>query len=259
MAQSKKLNIQMTKQDISQEQVENTSKDADVVIRTEQALDEELGVEGPEAPMPCPDSNAEANIHVEIRKADEKVHKYLEIVHHVETKQNEPSHAHLFRNKEHEKTVMCKASDGFYAKQPSGPEGSSVSRVTSNIEMTYLHKKDEEKVDKYRYMTLDQDRKRREDLGRYEALCASSTCVIEHSPANENHSAILATSGAENLLNTCTDDACVEVMTENGNSSDASGGDYEEPDVVNSERPPVPGRSPQGVTPGEISDYQELQ
>ena len=240
MAQSRKLNNEMTCQDMAKEDVENTCKDDDVVIKTEQSLDEELHVGGPELPMPCPGSYADANIHVEIQNADEKVHKYLEIEHHVETKQSESSHADLFQNKENEKPVPCKAS---------------VLGVTPNIEMTYLHKKDEEKVDKYRYMTLDEDRKRREDLGRYEALCASSTCVNVQPPAQESNSALGSTSAAENLN---TDDTFDEVMPNNENSSDASGGDYEEPDVVNLEGPPVPGRSPQGVTPREISDYQEL-
>ena len=158
---------------------------------------------------------------------------------------------------EHEKQVPRKASDGFCAKQPCGPGSSSVLGVTQNIEMTYLHKKDDEKVDKYRYMTLDQDRKRREDLGRYEAPCTSSTCINEQPPAQESHSALGATCAAESLLN--TDDAYDEVMTENGNSSDTSGGGYEEPDVVNLEQPQVPERSPQRATSGEISDYQELQ
>ena len=271
MAESKKLNTEMINQENGQEEVDNTSKDDDdVMIKTEQSLDEELHVELPEAPVPCPcfdgsyderlpapesSVSAEANLHLEKRKADEKVHKYLEIVHHVKTKQNESPDADLFRNKEHEKQMPCKASDGFSAKHPCGPGSSSVLGVTQNIEMTYLHKKDDEKVDKYRYMTLDQDRKRREDLGRYEVPCTSSTCVNEQPPAQESHSALGATSAAESLLN--TDDAYDEVMTENGNSSETSGGGYEEPDVVNLERPPVPGRSPQPATPGEISDYQE--
>ena len=143
MAQSKKLNTEMINQEMGQEEVDNTSKDDDdVIIKTEQSLDEELHVELPEAPVPCPcfdgsyderlpapesSVSAEANLNLEKRKADEKVHKYLEIVHHVKTKQNESPDADLFRNKEHEKQVPRKASDGFCAKQPCGP-GSSCFR-----------------------------------------------------------------------------------------------------------------------------------
>ena len=148
----------------------------------------------------------------------------------------------------------------FEAECFPAKKSTSASAATKNIniEMAYLHKKDEEKVDKYRYMTLDQDSKRREDLGRYKSLsvpCMSSVRVNDR----ESRSDSGASPASENPFN--TDQEYDEVMTENEISSDTCPGGHEEPDVVNSERPPVPGRSQsQRVTSatGETSVYQEL-
>ena len=155
-----------------------------------------------------------------------------------------------------EEPIPCTSLDKFNTKMPLAKEGTSASAATRNIsiEMTYLHKKNEEKVDKYQYMTLDEDSKRREDIGRYEAPCTSTTGVNVRPAARERHSALEASSAADNEY----DDVLIE--SENSSVPDASG--YEEPDVVNSERPPVPPRSQsrrETSTPGETSVYQELE
>ena len=99
-------------------------------------------------------------------------------------------------------------------------------------------------------MTLDEDRKRREDIGRYEAPCTSTDGVNERPAAQDIHSALEATDIEDDVL----------IESENSSVPDEPG--YEEPDVVNSERPPVPGRShSQRVTstPRDTSLYQELE
>ena len=134
----------------------------------------------------------------------------------------------------------------FNTKRLLAKESMSASGATKNIsiEMTYLHKKDEEKVDKYRYMTLDEDSKRREDLGRCDAPCTSSTGVNVRPAAQECRFALDSTSSEYD-----------DVVIESTNSSDTSPGGYEE-------RPPVPGRSHsrwETSTQGETSVYQELK
>ena len=212
-----------------------------------------------------PASGATPNIEmVYLDKADEKVEKYLEILPDVKTKQEEISDVDIARNEEHEDLVSCKPPDIFDAKQPPASGSSSVLGV-AHIETTYLHKMDEEKVDKYRYMTLDEDAKAKEGLGRYKTLsvpCTSSDGVNELPPSRESGSDPGATSAAENLMH--TDDDYDDVVIESENSSEADPGDYEEPDVLDSEQPPVPERrGSQGLTPdqtstsGETSVYQE--
>ena len=203
-----------------------------------------------------PTSGATPNIEMMyLHKADEKVEQYLELVDDAMIKKD-----NLSEKGHHEvgdeEPKPCTSLDKFNTKMPLAKESTSASAATKNIsiEMTYLHKKNEEKVDKYRYMTLDEDRKRREDIGRYEALCTSTAEVNERHAAQESHSSLQATTATDNEY----DDVLIE--SENSSVPDASG--YEEPDVVNSEPPPVPGRShSQQVTstPGETSVYQELQ
>ena len=176
-----------------------------------------------------------------LHNADEKV-EYLEIVDDVMVKKEKGHHGGE-DEEPNSKRLLAK-------------ESTSATAAIKNIsvEMTYLHKKDEEKVDKYRYMTLDEDRKRREDIGRYEAPCAPSTGDNERPAPKERHSTLEATSTADNEH----DDVLIE--SENSSVPDEPG--YEEPDVVKSERPPVPGRSHSRrvtSTPGETSVYQELQ
>ena len=92
-------------------------------------------------------------------------------------------------------------------------------------------------------MTLDQDSKRREDIGRYEAPCPSTTGVSVRPAAQESHSSSIA------------DNEYDDVLTESEKSSVPDARGYEGPDVVNSQRPPVPRRSHsrQATTPGETS------
>ena len=206
-----------------------------------------------------PASGATPNIEmVYLDKADEKVEKYLEILPDVKTKQEEISDVDIVRNEEHEDLVSCKPPEIFHAKEPPASGSSSVLGV-AHIEMTYLHKMDKENVDKYRYMTIDEDAKAKEGLGRYKALsvpCTSSDGVNELPPSRESGSDPGATSTAENLMH--TDDDYDDVVIESENSSEADPGDYEEPDVLNSEQPPLPERSgSQGLTPGETSTSGE--
>ena len=184
---------------------------------------------------------------------DKKEDKYLEIIDDVMIQKEILSDAGT--NESAAEQSISFAFVKFEAERFPPPKSTSGSAVTKNtsIEMTYLHKKDEEKVDKYRYMTLDQDGKRREDLGRYKSLSVPCMSSVN---ARESSSTSGASPASENLLNTHEYD---EVMTENENSSP---GAYEEPDVVNSERPPVPGRSHSRrvtSTRGEISVDEELQ
>ena len=244
-------NIEMTYLDVSDRKVEKKS----------------------EKPMPCrssdgfyaeqllsseciPTSRVTPNIDMTyLHKADEKVEKYLELVDDAMIKKDNLS-VEGHHEVGDEEPIPCTSLDKFNTKMPLAKESTSASAATRNvsIEMTYLHKKNEEKVDKYRYMTLDEDSKRREDIGRYEAPCTSADGVNEHPAAQERHSALEASSAADNEY----DDVLIE--SENSSIPDAPG--YEEPDVVNSERPPVPGRSHSRrvtSTPGETSVYQELQ
>ena len=196
-----------------------------------------------------------------MNKNDEKVHKYLEIVHDNKTEKKRSSYEDQHESVP-EEPVACTTAK-LTAKLRPAPERSSPSTATLNIEMTYLHKKDEEKVEMCRYMTLDDDAKRMEDLDRYEAPCyhgTSTAGVSERPAAHEGHLALGVTPNAENFLN--TGDEYDEVMTESENSSDTSPVGYEDPDVVNSERPSVLGRSySRRVTSatGETPVYEELQ
>ena len=227
-------------------------KDDRKIEKTKQAKPSDEDPEGykeAEKPMPCRSSdgfyaewlsasenslNPGATPNVEMRymhNTDEKEDKYLEIIDDVMIQKEILSDVDT--NESAAEQPMSFALVKFEAERFPAPKSTSGSAVTknTNIEMTYLHKKDEEKVDKYRYMILDQDSKRREDLGRYKSLpvpCVSSV------NARESSSSSRAGPPAENLLNT---DEYDEVMTENENSSP---GGYEEPGVVNSERPPVP-------------------
>ena len=255
-------NIEMTYLDMSERKVKKTKQE-------NSSEKEPDGHEESEKPMPCtssdgfyaerlpsseisPTSRVTPNIDMTyLHKANEKLEKYLEIIDDV-TIRKEKSH----HESGDEKPIPCTSLDKFNTKMPLAKESTSASTATKDIsiEMTYLHKKNEEKVDKYRYMTLDEDSKRREDIGRYEAPCTSADGVYERPAAQERHSALEASSAADNEY----DDVLIE--SENSSVPDARG--YEEPDVVNSERPPVPGRShSQQVTstPGETSVYQELQ
>ena len=259
-------NREMTYLDMGDRKVEKTKQE-------NSSEKEPEGHEESEKPMPCrssdgfyaerlpasessPTSWATPNIEIMyLHKADEKVEQYLELVDDVMIKKDNLSEKGHHEGGD-EEPIPCTSLDKFNTKMPLAKEGTSVSAATKNIsiEMTYLHKKDEEKVDKYWYMTLDEDSKRREDIGRYEALCTSTDGVNERPAAQERHSDLEATSAADKKY----DDVLIE--SENSSVPDASG--YEEPDVVNSERPPVPGRSHSRrvtSTPGETSVYQELQ
>ena len=253
--ESSPTNVKMPCLDKDDRKVEKTKQ--------EKSLDEDLyGYKESEKPMECRTSDAfcserlpdpESSLtpcvtpNVEMtymHKTGKKEQKYLEIIDDVMVyKENVSGEGpHESRAEEPMSLTFVK----FKPKRFSVQEGTSVSAVTKNIniEMTYLHKKDEEKVDKYRYMTLDEDRKRREDMGRYKSLSVPCMSSVN---ARESHSASGASPASENLN---TDDEYDQVMTENENSSDPEAGGYDEPEVVNSERPPVP-------TGGEI--YQELQ
>ena len=225
------------------------------------------GNEEPEAPMPCTSSGgftverlsaSESSLtgqtpNVEmthLHKAEEKIEKYLELVDDFMIK-NEKSSDEVQHGSGAEELMSCTSSAKFNSEL--SPFGLGATPKIS-IEMTYLHKKDEEKVDKYRYMTLDDDLKRRENEGRYETPCTSTAEVNERPAAQESHSSLETTSATDNKY----DDVLIE--SENSSVPDASG--YEDPNVVNSERPPVPGRSHSRrvtSTQGETSVYQELQ
>ena len=174
-----------------------------------------------------------------LHEAEEKIEKYLELVDDFIIK-NEKSSDEVQHESGAEELMSCTSSAKINSELFLVGLGAT---PKISIEMTYLHKKDEEKVEKYRCMSLDDDLRRREDISRYETPCASTAEVNERPAAQENHQ---------------YDDVLIE--SENSSVPDARG--YEEPDVVNSERPPVPGRShSQRVTstPGETSVYQELQ
>ena len=189
-----------------------------------------------------------------LHKSDERVEKYLELVDDVmieKEKLSEKGHHEVGD----EEPISCRSLDKFI-KRPLTKESISVSAASKSfsVEMTYLHKKDEERVDKYRYMPLDQDSKRREDIGRYKAPCTPTNGVNERPAAQERHSTLEASSAADNEY----EDVLIE--SENSSVPDASG--YEDIDVFNSELPPVPERSHSRrvtSTPGETSVYQELQ
>ena len=262
-------NIEMTYLNMSDRNLEKTKQ--------ENSREKEPdGHEESEKPMPCrssdgsyaerlpasessPTSGVTQNIDMTyLHKADERVEKYLELVDDVMIEKEKLSDEGQQKSRT-EEPMPSTSLEKFNTQMPKYPftKGiTSASAATKNIsiEMTYLHKKDEEKVDKYRYMTLDEDSKRREDIGRYEAPCTSADGANEHPAAQERHSAQEASSAADNEY----DDVLIE--SEISSVPDASG--YEEPDVVNSERPPVPRRShSQRVTstPGDTSVYQELQ
>ena len=259
-------NIEMTYLDMSDRKVEKTKQENSPEKKPD-------GHEESEKPIPCtssdgfyaerlpssessPTSGVTPNIDMMyLHNPDEKAEKYLEIVDDVmieKEKLSEKGHHEVGD----EEPIPCTSLDKFNTKMPLAKESTSASAATRNIsiEMTYLHKKNEEKVDKYRYMPLDQDSKRREDIGRYEEPCTSTDVVNERSAAQERHSTLEASSAADNEY----DDVLIE--SENSSVPDARG--YEEPDVANSERPPVPGRSHSRrvtSTPGETSVYQELE
>ena len=259
-------NREMTYLDMSDRKVEKTKQ--------ENSLEKEPeGHEESEKPMPCrssdgfyaeqlhtsessPTSRVSPNIDMTyLHKADERVEKYLELVDDGMIEKEKLSEKGPHEGAD-EVPTPCTYLDKFNIKRPLTKESISVSAISKSIsvEMTYLHKKDEEKVDKYRYMPLDQDSKRREDIGRYKALCTPTNGVNERPGAQERHSTPEASSAADNDY----DDVWIE--SENASVPDARG--YEEPDEMNSERPPVPERShSQRVTstPGETSVYQELQ
>ena len=81
------------------------------------------------------------NIELEMQTAGEKVHKYLEIVHDVSTKQEESSD-NVLQTGGPDEPVPSMSSDRFN-EWPPMPESSSVLGATANIEMKY------KKVPKY--------------------------------------------------------------------------------------------------------------
>ena len=229
------------------------------------------------APESCPTSTSSQNVEMTyFRKANE-TEEHLEIVDDVKTMKASSDVNLVGGYKESKKTVPCRSSDEFNVEWPLVPESSSAFGSTKNINVKMTYKKGEEKVDMNRYMILDDDLKRREDLGRYKSLsvpCSSAGRGNELSPAREGDSASGANSAAETLLN--TDDEYDDVLIENENSDqdeyeepdEVHSGHpsvppsvgYEEPDVINSEQPPTPGsnRSP-SVTSATTSFYQELK
>ena len=225
------------------------------------------------APESCPTSTSTQNVEMTyFRKANETEEKHIEIVDDVKNMKADSSNVDLGGYKESEKTVPCRSSDEFNVEWPLAPESISAlgSAININIRMTY--KKGEENVERCRYMSIDEDSKRKEDLGRYEALsvpCTSSAGGNERLPARER-----AISAAETVRN--TDEEHDDVMIENENSDqdeyeepdEAYSGrsfvpppdGYEDPDVIDSEQPPTPGssRSP-SVTSATTSPYQEVK
>ena len=231
------------------------------------------GHEESEKPMPCRSSNGSyaerlpasessptsgltLNIDMTyLHNPDEKVEKYLELVDDAMIKNEELSEKGLHEVGD-EEPIPCTSLDKFNTKMPLAKESTSASTATTNIsiEMTYLHKKNEGKVDKNRYMPLDQVSKRSEDIGRYEAPCTSTTGVNERPASQERHSTLDASSAADNEYD--------DVLIESENSSVPGASGYEEPDMVNSELPPVPGRIHSRrvtSTPQDTSVYQELE
>ena len=226
------------------------------------------GNEEPEAPMPCTSSDrfiverisaSESSLtsgqtpNIEmtyLHKAEEKTEKYLELVDEFMIN-DEKSSDEVQHESGAEELMSCKSSTKFNSELSHVSLGAT---PKLSIEMTYLHKKDEEKVEKYRYMSLDDDLRRREDIGRYEMPCTSTAEVNERPDAQESHSSLETTSIADNEYD--------DVLTESEKSSVPDARGYEGPDVVNSQRPPVPRRSHSRQatsTPGETSVYQELE
>ena len=249
----------------------------DVKTRNEESSDaNQCGYKESEKPMPMPSSNwspaRESNPTPEIspsiemmylHKADEK---YLEIVDDVTIEEEKSAdEGHIESGTEEPMPCRPTSSAKFNALLSPAPESSSALGVTLNIMMTCFTKNGEKKVEMCRYMSLDHNVRRVEEQGRYEAPMPGtcSTGVYELPSAQESSNALRAAPTAENLN---TDDDYDDVMTENENSTDVSPSGYEEPDVVNTEPPPVPERrqfprmtDSATSTRGETSVCQELQ
>ena len=222
------------------------------------------------APEKCPTTSTQNVQMTYFRKANETEEKHLEIVDDVKTMEATSSNVDLGGYKESEKTVSCMTSDGFNVEWPLALESSSALGSTININIKMTYKKGEEKVERCRYISIDDDSKRKEDLGRYEALsvpCTSSAGDNERSPSPESDSPSGSNSAAGNLIN--TEEDYDDVMIENENSDQD---EYEEPDevhsghpsvppnVISSEQPPTPGSScSSSGTSATTSPYQEVK
>ena len=241
-------NLDMTYLDMGERKVEKTkqeksSEDADEYEETEKPMpcrptsSDTLNAEWLPTLESSPTSTATSNKEMTyIHKVEEKV---LEILDNVTAKKENLSDEGPDESRQEE--PMLFTSVKFEAEPSPAEKSISASAVAKNIsiEMTYLHKKDEENVDNYQVLTIDDEVKRKENVSQHEALptpCISSTAVIK-APDQECSSASGASATSENLMNT---DEFDEVITENENPSDASKGGYEEPLVVNSERLSVP-------------------
>ena len=247
-------NLDMTYLDVGERKVEKTkqeksSEDADEYEEPEKPMpfrptsSDTLNAEWLPTPESSPTSTTCTTSNKEmtyIHKVEEKVRKYLEILDNVMAKKENLSDEGP--NESRQEEPMLFTSVKFEAEPSPADKSISASAVAQSIsiEMAYLHKKDEEKVDNDQFLTIDDEVKRKENVIQHEALptpCISSTGVIKAPPDQECSSASGASATSENLMNT---DEFDEVITENENLSDVSPGGYEEPVVVNSERPPVP-------------------
>ena len=171
MAKARKLDIEMTYLHVGGEDIQKYASIDDVVVDDgddDDAVTKKepspievpyLGVPASPAPCPCSDgfyderlpaqesrAFAGENIKLEMQMADEKVHKNLEIVHDVSTKQ-EQSPDNVVQTAGPDEPEPITSSDWFNERPPI-PESSPVLGATANIEMTYLQKGGE-KVPKY--------------------------------------------------------------------------------------------------------------
>ena len=161
MAKARKVDIEMTYLHVGGEDIQKYASiddvvvddgdDDDAVTKKEPSPGEVpyLGVPATPAPCPCSDgfydkrlpaqeSRAFAGENIKLEMADEKVHKYLEIVHDVSTKQ-EQSPDNVLQTAGPDEPEPVTSSDWFNERPPM-PESSSVLGATANMEMTCLQK-----------------------------------------------------------------------------------------------------------------------
>ena len=241
-------NLDMTYLDVGERKVEKTkqeksSEDADEYEETEKPMpcrptsSDTLNAEWLPTPESSPTSTATSNKEMTyIHKVEENV---LEIRDNVTAKKENLSDEGPNERRQEEPMLFTSAK--FEAENSPAQESicATAAAKSIGIEMTYLHKKDEEKIDNYQVLTIDDEVNRNENVNQHEELptpCISSKGVIKALPDQECSSASGASATSENLIDT---DEYDEVITESENPSDASKGGYEEPLVVNSERPPV--------------------
>ena len=240
-------NLDMTYLDMGERKVEKTkqvksSEDADEYEETEKPMpcrptsSDTLNAEWLPTPESSPTSTATSNKEMTyIHKVEEKV---LEIRDNVKKENLSDEGPNESRQEEPMLFTSAKSEAENFPAQKSICATAAAKSI--GIEMTYLHKKDEEKIDNYQVLTIDDEVNRNENVNQHEELptpCISSTGVIKAPPDQECSSASGASATSENLIDT---DEYDEVIAESENPSDASKGGYEEPLVVNSERLSVP-------------------